>query len=178
MADLIRGDQIDILLDLSMHTGCNRLLVFARKPAPVQVCWLAYPGSTGLETIDYRLSDPYLDPPGAGGGEEPFYSEETIRLPETFWCYHQSIATPEVGPLPPSWTAGPHHVRLPEQFLQGHGAGAGGVGETFGRGAELAAVAARAGGQSSRAGAGALGAGGDRSRAGGVLGFFADGAVF
>ncbi|HZK81377.1 MAG TPA: tetratricopeptide repeat protein [Humisphaera sp.] len=84
VAELIRHDQIDILVDLTMHMARNRLLVFARKPAPVQACWLAYPGSTGLTAIDYRLSDPYLDPPGR---DELIYSEKTIRLADTFWCY-------------------------------------------------------------------------------------------
>jgi protein O-GlcNAc transferase len=84
VARLIREDRIDLLLDLTMHMAASRLLVFARKPAPVQVSWLAYPASTGLSTIDYRLSDPYLDPPGM---DESIYSERTIRLPDTFWCY-------------------------------------------------------------------------------------------
>jgi predicted O-linked N-acetylglucosamine transferase (SPINDLY family) len=83
-ADLIRQDEIDILVDLSMHTSGNRLLTFAYKPAPVQVTYLAYAGSSGLTTMDYRLSDPYLDPPG---GDESAYSERTVRLPETYWCY-------------------------------------------------------------------------------------------
>jgi protein O-GlcNAc transferase len=80
----IREDQIDILVDLKLHTAANRLLLFARKPAPVQVTWLGFPGSTGLTTIDYRLSDPYLDPIGIN---ESVYSERTVRLPDTFWCY-------------------------------------------------------------------------------------------
>jgi len=96
-AELIRQDQIDILVDLSMHTASNRLLVFARKPAPVQVTYLAYCSSTGLETIDYRLSDPYLDPPGM---DESLYSERTIRLPETYWCYQPIDPATQAGPLP------------------------------------------------------------------------------
>ena len=83
-AQLIRHDRIDILVDLSLHMAQNRLLIFARKPAPVQVTFAGYPASTGLTTIDYRLSDPYLDPPGM---DESVYSEQTIRLPDSFWCY-------------------------------------------------------------------------------------------
>jgi predicted O-linked N-acetylglucosamine transferase (SPINDLY family) len=96
-ADLIRRDQIDILVDLAMHTAHNRLLVFARKPAPVQVTYLAYCSSTGLPTIDYRLSDPYMDPPGGDGS---IYSERTICLPDTYWCYQPGIAPSLISPLP------------------------------------------------------------------------------
>ena len=92
VAEMVRDDQIDILIDLTMHMAGNRLLVFARKPSPIQVTWLAYPGTTGLETIDYRLTDPYLDPPGRFDAS---YAEESIRLPETFWCYD-----PLTDPLP------------------------------------------------------------------------------
>ena len=84
LAEQIRADQIDILVDLSMHTGSNRLRVFARKPAPIQVTYLAYCGTTGLSTMDYRLTDPYLDPPDQ---DRPFYTEESIWLPENYWCY-------------------------------------------------------------------------------------------
>jgi predicted O-linked N-acetylglucosamine transferase (SPINDLY family) len=97
LADVVRGDQIDILVDLAMHTASNRLLMFARKPAPVQVAWLAYPGTTGLWTMDYRLTDPYLDPPGLF---DEFYSEESVHLPETFWCYDPLNEGPPVNSLP------------------------------------------------------------------------------
>jgi protein O-GlcNAc transferase len=97
VAEIIRQDQIDILVDLTMHTANNRLLVFARKPAPVQVTYLAYCGTTGLDAIDYRLTDPYLDPPGRF---DQFYSEQSMRLPETYWCYQAVAETPSVDALP------------------------------------------------------------------------------
>src|SRR6185312_14714450 len=87
-----------ILIDLSLHMSHNRALVFARKPAPVQVTWLAYPGTSGLETMDYRLSDPYLDPPGSNGepgSHDKHYSEQTVRLPESFWCYDPLATEPQ-----------------------------------------------------------------------------------
>ena len=84
VANQIRDDRIDILVDLTLHMADNRLLVFARKPAPLQVTFAGYPGSTGLNAIDYRLSDPYLDPPSM---DESIYTERTIRLPESFWCF-------------------------------------------------------------------------------------------
>ena len=97
VAHAIRQDQIDILVDLTMHMANNRLLVFARKPAPVQVTYLAYCGTTGLSTMDYRLTDPYLDPPGR---DERFYCEQSVRLPETYWCYRPPVETPPVNALP------------------------------------------------------------------------------
>jgi protein O-GlcNAc transferase len=84
LAERIRKDEIDILVDLTMHMGNNRLHMFARKPAPVQVTWLAYPGSTGLKSIDYRLTDAYMDPLD---GDVTAYSEQSIRLPDTWICY-------------------------------------------------------------------------------------------
>ncbi|HEY8748731.1 MAG TPA: tetratricopeptide repeat protein [Tepidisphaeraceae bacterium] len=97
LAEQVRTDRIDILVDLTLHLAGNRLLTFARKPAPVQVTWLGYPGSSGLETMDYRLSDPFLDPPGLN---DAFYSETTLRLPDCYWCYDPLCALLEVGDLP------------------------------------------------------------------------------
>lgn len=94
--DLIRADRIDILVDLTMHMADGRPLVFARKPAPVQVTWLAYPGTTGISAMDYRFSDRRLDP----GGFESNYSERTVQLPDSFWCYDPLTDQPEVNTLP------------------------------------------------------------------------------
>ncbi len=161
VARLIAQDKIDILVDLTLHMSGHKLKVFAQKPAPVQVTWLGYPGTTGLDAIDYRLSDPRLDPLGSSeleirnpksvfdpeaqtrreirindqnpnvpisedslnhpaplghsdigslgvdsgfpsglslrvedgfrisdfSTQEPYYSERSVRLPDTFWCY-------------------------------------------------------------------------------------------
>jgi predicted O-linked N-acetylglucosamine transferase (SPINDLY family) len=97
MAQLVREDQIDVLVDLTMHMARNRMLLFARKPAPVQVTYLAYCSTTGLETMDYRLTDPHLDPPGMN---DAYYSEQSIRLPETYWCYPLHEQSPQAGPPP------------------------------------------------------------------------------
>lgn len=97
LASQIREDRIDILVDLALHMADNRLRVFARKPAPVQVTWLGYPGTTGLETMDYRLTDPYMEPPG---DDDQFYSEKTIRLPDSFWCFDPITHEPPVNELP------------------------------------------------------------------------------
>jgi predicted O-linked N-acetylglucosamine transferase (SPINDLY family) len=97
VAERIRQDGIDILVDLALHTLGNRLLVFARKPAPVQVTFAGYPGSTGLRAIDYRLTDPYLDPPGQ---YDEWYAEQSYRLPHSFWCYDPQTQEPAVAPLP------------------------------------------------------------------------------
>jgi predicted O-linked N-acetylglucosamine transferase (SPINDLY family) len=97
LADRIRSDRIDILVDLALHTAGNRLLVFARKPAPVQATMLGLPATTGLPTIDYRLTDHYLDPPCVG---DAHYREQSIRLPHCFWCYQPPEDAPAPGALP------------------------------------------------------------------------------
>jgi predicted O-linked N-acetylglucosamine transferase (SPINDLY family) len=100
-ADVIRRDRIDILVDLAGHTGDNRLLIFGRKPAPIQVTHFGYADTTGLSSMDYRFTDAYADPPGM---TEQYYTEELVRLPEIGW-YFQPPAGPELGPQP-AWQAG------------------------------------------------------------------------
>jgi predicted O-linked N-acetylglucosamine transferase (SPINDLY family) len=96
LASKIRADNIDILVDLALHSGRNRLLAFARRAAPVQVTYLGYPGTTGLAAMDFRLTDPQLDPVGS----DATYSERSLRLPQTYWCYVLPPNMPGVGPLP------------------------------------------------------------------------------
>ncbi len=93
---VVANDRIDILVDLAMHMASGRPGLFARKPAPIQVAWLAYPGTTGLSAIDYVLSDPWLAP----ASEDRYYSERIIRLPQTFWCYDPITHEPAVNTLP------------------------------------------------------------------------------
>jgi len=97
VADLIRSDRIDILVDLAGHTANNRMPLFARKPAPVQVTYLGYPNTTGLPTMDYRVTDESADPTGQ---TERLHTEELIRLPEGFLCYRPPENAPEVSSLP------------------------------------------------------------------------------
>ena len=99
---MIRADRIDILVDLTLHMADNRLPLFARKPAPVQITWLGYPSTTGVSAIDYRLSDNYLDPPGE---TDALYVEKTIRLGDTFWCYDPISDVPAAA-APPFERAG------------------------------------------------------------------------
>lgn len=98
VAQQIREDRIDILVDLSGHTRDNRLMTFAMKPAPVQVTWLGYPNTTGLPMMDYRITDGIADPVGM---TEHLYTERLVRLPEVFSCYRPPReGCPEVGELP------------------------------------------------------------------------------
>jgi len=95
VAELIQEEGIDILVDLAGHTGDNRLLVFARRPAPIQVTWLGYPCTTGLAAMDYRLTDVIADPPES----IDWHSEELVRLEEGFLSFSEPFASPEpAGP--------------------------------------------------------------------------------
>ena len=85
VAMLIRSDGIDILVDLSGHTAGNRLCVFARKPAPIQMTYLGYANTTGMTAIDYRLTDALADPPAM---TDRLNVEKLWRLPGGAWCYH------------------------------------------------------------------------------------------
>ena len=97
-AEQVRQDEIDILIDLAGHTGHNRLPLFARKPAPVQVTWLGYPGTTGLSALDYRLVDQYIDPVETSAVVN---SETLFYLPDAFAAYQAPVYAPdEVGALP------------------------------------------------------------------------------
>ena len=96
LAAQIRADQIDILLDLSGHTAGNRLLVFARKPAPVQITWMGYVGTTGLSAMDYLIADRWEVPPE----DEPHYREKVLRMPDGYLCYEPFATTPPVRELP------------------------------------------------------------------------------
>jgi predicted O-linked N-acetylglucosamine transferase (SPINDLY family) len=120
LADQIRSDGIDILVDLVLHMALNRARTFAQKPAPVQVAWLAYPGGTGMDAMDYRITDAYLDPPGV----DDAYRERSIRLPDTFWCYNPLRNEPPVN-APPSLEKGfitfgclNNFCKVDEQVLQ------------------------------------------------------------
>ena len=102
-ADLIREDRVDLLVDLGLHTARSRLPILAFKPAPVQATYLAYPGSSGLDTVDFRITDAYLDPLDHA---DPRGNERPARLHGTYWCYQPTAgAAVEAGP-PPALTAG------------------------------------------------------------------------
>lgn len=87
VCELIKSHEIDVLIDLSGHTNHNRMDVMARKPAPVQFTYLGFPNSTGLTTVDYRITDKYADPVDT----KQFYSEKLVRMPRCFLCFEPMI---------------------------------------------------------------------------------------
>ena len=96
LADQIRADRVDLLFDLSGHASVHSLLAFARKPAPIQLTWMGYVGTTGLSAMDYLVADRYQVPQGT----ELHYRERVIRLPDGYVCYDPPDYADEVGPLP------------------------------------------------------------------------------
>jgi len=95
IAERVRADRIDILIDLAGHTMGMALLAFALKPAPVQISWMGYAGTTGMSTIDYYLGDPLMPCPGT----EDCFSEAVYRLPVVECCY-RPIGDEPVAPAP------------------------------------------------------------------------------
>ena len=93
---MVIRDRIDILFDLTGHIENNRLGLFARKPAPLQITWAGYMATTGMDAIDYIIADPHEIPDGA----ERYYTEKVIRMDGSFVCYEAPNYAPPVGPLP------------------------------------------------------------------------------
>lgn len=93
LAEMVRADKIDVLVDLAGHTNGNRLLAFAYRPAPVQMTYLGYATTTGVGAIDYRLTDEATDPTGV---TDAHYTEKLIRLSEPFLCYRPPENAPAV----------------------------------------------------------------------------------
>jgi predicted O-linked N-acetylglucosamine transferase (SPINDLY family) len=103
LAAAVRNEKIDLLIDLTLHMGGSKMPVFARKPAPVQITYLAYCATSGMKAMDYCVSDINLDPPPPGSterdGPSPVHSETLLRL-NCYWCYTASPEAPPVNPLP------------------------------------------------------------------------------
>jgi predicted O-linked N-acetylglucosamine transferase (SPINDLY family) len=96
LSQRVRDDQIDILFDMAGHTASNRLMVFARRSAPIQITWAGYVGTTGLAEMDYLLADRYHVPTGS----ETLYREDVLRLPHGYVTYEPPPDAPPVTPLP------------------------------------------------------------------------------
>ena len=103
LAERIAADQVDILVDLTGHLEGNRLLTFARRPAPIQVTYIGYQNTTGMQAMDYRLTDAWSDPQGT---TDRFYTEKLVRLPRAFFCYRPADDAPPASALPARTTGG------------------------------------------------------------------------
>jgi protein O-GlcNAc transferase len=97
LAERVREDRIDVLVDLMGHARGGRLLAFARRPAPVQMTYLGYPNTTGVDAIGYRLTDEWVDPTGAADG---WHTEKLVRLAHGFLCYRPDPDAPDVSESP------------------------------------------------------------------------------
>lgn len=98
LVDLLRSDQLDVLVELAGHTSTSRLTVFQNKLARIQMTGLGEPLTTGLDSIDYKIVDEVSAPEGS----EALYSEGLLRLPGSFWCFNPLEATPDVASTPAS----------------------------------------------------------------------------
>jgi len=97
LADRIVADRIDILVDLAGHTAGNKMAALGRKPAPVIAAWLGYPNTTGLRTVDYRITDAVCDPAGAA---DSLHAEKLERLPGAQWCFLRPAVPVRIAPAP------------------------------------------------------------------------------
>ena len=120
VAALVAADDLDLLVDLAGHTGHNRLPIFARRPARVALTWLDYVSTTGLATIDFRISDAVADPPAIA---EAGHSERVLRLPVPAWCWTPPASAPEPAPPPlarlgaPTFGSFNHAMKLTDATL-------------------------------------------------------------
>ena len=105
LIELVRTDQIDVLVDLSGHTASNRLAVFARRAAPVQITYLGYPASTGVKTMDFRITDAQTDPPVPA---DDWHCERLLRMPDTQWCFGPSARRRRQGYCRPARLGSSH----------------------------------------------------------------------
>ncbi|MBK6806663.1 MAG: hypothetical protein IPG84_18360 [Betaproteobacteria bacterium] len=119
-AALVAAHDLDVLVDLAGHTGHNRLAIFARRPARVAMTWLDYVSTTGMSTIDWRISDALADPPGVA---ERANSERLMRLPVPAWCWTPPADSPASGPPPlvrlgtPTFGSFNHSMKLTDATL-------------------------------------------------------------
>ena len=117
VTSMIVADAIDILVDIAGHGAGNRLPVFARRPAPMQATWLDYLATTGLDTVDFRITDAVADPEGA----EAAHVERLLRMPGPQWCYRPPVASqPSTLPAegsPPTFGSVSVPLKLSEAIL-------------------------------------------------------------